>query len=161
MRTNTHISFYRIKSERETTRIKVAKDTQVQNSDGTAMWILDEDWRPGVMFRRVRKTSIPIGGKWGMIDGTITEQEDLKQEFSYKVNNEDLADVALSGDYDDLENTPAESVGVKLDNKYLSGVKYFIADEETLHIPEYYQYNIYDILEADGVIENDGIVNVI
>lgn len=161
MKTNTHISFYRITSERETTRVKVAKDTHVQNSDGTAMWILDEDWRPGVMFRKVRKTAIPIGGRWGIIDGTITEQEDLKQEFSYKVNNDDLADVALSGDYNDLENTPADVTGIKLDEDYLAGLKYLIDSEETLSVPEYYQYNVYDIFENDGVIDNDGVVNIL
>jgi hypothetical protein len=44
--------------------------------------------------------------QWGKITGTLSNQTDLNNALSLKANSADLADVAMSGDYNDLTNQP-------------------------------------------------------
>ena len=43
---------------------------------------------------------------WGNITGTLADQSDLSTALGLKANTADLADVAFSGSYDDLTDTP-------------------------------------------------------
>ncbi|MDD3686736.1 MAG: hypothetical protein PHE56_08210 [Bacteroidales bacterium] len=52
------------------------------------------------------------------------------------------------------------NTGVKLDEKYLAGIKYVIEDGETLNIPEYYEYDCTELI-VDGDIECDGEIVII
>ena len=44
--------------------------------------------------------------EWGNITGTLSEQTDLQNALSEKVDSSSLANVATTGDYTDLTNTP-------------------------------------------------------
>lgn len=46
------------------------------------------------------------GGAWGTITGTLSDQTDLQTALDLKANSADLDDVATTGDYNDLINTP-------------------------------------------------------
>jgi hypothetical protein len=48
---------------------------------------------------------------WGDIGGTLSNQTDLQTALDDKAATDDLADVAFSGDYDDLINTPMTPSG--------------------------------------------------
>ena len=45
--------------------------------------------------------------KWGYIEGTLSDQTDLKDALDAKANSADLASVATSGSYNDLSDTPS------------------------------------------------------
>lgn len=51
------------------------------------------------------------GGTWGSISGTLSNQADLQAALNLKANSAALADVAFSGDYNDLSNTPTIPTG--------------------------------------------------
>ena len=50
-------------------------------------------------------------------------------------------------------------VGVTLNDKIIGGVKSFIESDETLSIPEYYEYNLHK-LTVDGMINCYGTINI-
>lgn len=52
-----------------------------------------------------------------------------------------------------------ESVGITLNDKYIAGVKNYIETNDTLNIPEYYEYNL-NKLNIDGTINLDGEINL-
>jgi len=51
-------------------------------------------------------------------------------------------------------------IGITLNGAVIGGVKSLIEEEDILDIPEYYEYNIYD-LDVDGIINCDGVINTI
>lgn len=52
-------------------------------------------------------------------------------------------------------------VGIKLNGQVIGGVKRVIESDDRLIIPEFWQYNIHGlILDIDGIIENDGEINI-
>ena len=50
--------------------------------------------------------------EWGNIEGTLSEQIDLKNALDAKANSSDLATVATSGSYADLSNKPTIADGI-------------------------------------------------
>ena len=46
--------------------------------------------------------------------------------------------------------------GIK--SRYLSGTKNYIALNEELTIPQYYEYNLFE-LNIDGIVNNNGTIN--
>lgn len=57
-------------------------------------------------------------------------------------------------------STPSIGVTLAIDGKtsYLCGTKNYIASNEVLTIPQYYEYNTY-ILDIDGIVNNNGTIN--
>lgn len=52
-------------------------------------------------------------------------------------------------------------IGIKLNGQVIGGVKRVIESNNTLDIPEFWQYNIRGLtLDVDGVIENNGEINI-
>lgn len=52
-------------------------------------------------------------------------------------------------------------IGIKLNGQVIGGVKRLIQSGETLDIPIYWEYNIHGLtLDVDGVIQNNGEINV-
>lgn len=49
----------------------------------------------------------PGGSTWGNIDGTLSDQTDLKTALDAKAATSELGAAAFSNDYDDLDNKPA------------------------------------------------------
>lgn len=62
---------------------------------------------------------------WGIITGTLSSQTDLVSALDLKADTSDLADVATSGSYDDLEDTPtipAKVSDLANDSGYLTSI---------------------------------------
>lgn len=52
-------------------------------------------------------------------------------------------------------------IGIKLNGQVIGGVKRVIIFNEVLDIPVFWQYNIHGLtLDVDGIIQNNGEVNV-
>lgn len=47
-----------------------------------------------------------VSSEWGTLTGDIKNQEDLKAELDKKADSESLADVAISGKFEDLKDRP-------------------------------------------------------
>lgn len=51
-------------------------------------------------------TNTQTSAEWGNVKGTLSNQTDLQNALNSKVNTSDLSNVATSGSYNDLSNTP-------------------------------------------------------
>lgn len=51
--------------------------------------------------------------------------------------------------------------GIRLNNRTIGGVKYFIENNDTLDIPKYWQYNVVGKVDIDGLVNNDGQINLL
>lgn len=56
-------------------------------------------------------------------------------------------------------NASVVGVGITLNDKVIGGVKNNILINETLNIPENYEYNVYS-LDVQGTINNSGVINI-
>lgn len=52
-------------------------------------------------------------------------------------------------------------VGIKINGLVIGGVKQVIEGGETLTIPPLWQYNLFQSLDIDGTVDNDGQINFI
>jgi hypothetical protein len=52
-------------------------------------------------------------------------------------------------------------IGIKLNGLVIGGVKRLIELSDVLDIPPYWQYNIVGDLDVDGLIDNEGEINLI
>ena len=64
-------------------------------------------------------TDTSLDARWGEIDGNINDQIDLTEKLNTKANTDDLSDVAISGNYNDLDNTPTNVSEFTNDSGYL------------------------------------------
>lgn len=53
-----------------------------------------------------------------------------------------------------------DGIGIKLNNKVIGGVKNYIEQDDVLEIPEYFDYNVFN-LRVDGTINCNGQINIL
>jgi hypothetical protein len=57
--------------------------------------------------------------------------------------------------------TAGAGIGITLNDLVIGGVKKLIELSDVLDIPPYWQYNIVGDLDVDGLIDNEGEINLI
>src|SRR5579864_6393406 len=119
------------------TNLTTAQRNQLATQLGAANIALPVfDTNANSLFIWGGSTWLPVGGStdimWGNIIGHIDDQIDLITILNEKVDSSSLAEVAFSGDYNDLINTPGQ---LRLTTTGTTGVATLIGND--LNIPNY------------------------
>lgn len=91
---------------------------------------------------------------WGEITGDITDQTDLMALLDDKANAADLADVATSGSYEDLADTPTDLSEFDNDVGYITAT---YTDMGDIDLDEY-DYDFWEYLNANPMVETGNYV---
>lgn len=90
---------------------------------------------------------------------TPLSEEWIEQAFYYP-NDQTYFFQVFEGERKRYGGGEGSGTGIRLNDAVLGGVKTLIEDNDILEIPDYHDYNTFD-LTVDGVINCDGQINML
>lgn len=115
--------------------------------------------RHGRVYDMADNLKFKYGTEAEILNLTPSDAVWVNRAFYYPTDK-DYFYQALDGVMKKIAGGADSSVGCKINNKTIGGVKSLIETGETLEVPQYWEYTAYS-LNVDGVINLDGVINII